>query len=156
MTETAESPAQSNLFSVTLVSLNPLGDKDKERFHSITAQLLYLAKRVRPDLLVVVSFLTKRVLSSQTDDWKKLVRAIQYLRFTSDMGIVLEGQRQMQVIAYVDASYGVHQDMKSHGGCLIGLGGGPVYAKSSSQKINTKSSTEAELVALSNSTSQIV
>ena len=79
MTGTAESPAQSNLFSATLVSLNPLlGDKDKERFHSITAQLLYLAKRVRPDLLVVVSFLTKRVLSPQTDDWKKLVRAIQY------------------------------------------------------------------------------
>ena len=117
MTGTAESPAQSNLFSVTLVSLNPLlGDKDKERFHSITAQLLYLAKRVRPDLLVAVSFLTKRVLSPQTDDWKKLVRAIQYLRFTSDMGIVLEGQQQMQVIAYVDASYGVHQDMKSHSG----------------------------------------
>ena len=39
---------------------------------------------------------------------------------------------------------------------MIGLGGGPVYAKSSSQKINTKSSTESELVALSDSTSQIV
>ena len=114
---------------------------------------MYLAKRVRPDLLVVVSFLTKRVLSPQTDDWKKLVRAIQYLRFTSDMGIVLEGQQQIQVIACVYASYGVHQDMKSHSKCVIGLGGEPVYAKSSSQKINTKSSTESELVALSDSTS---
>ena len=38
MTGTAESPAQFNLFSVTLVSLNPLlGGKDKERFYSITA-----------------------------------------------------------------------------------------------------------------------
>ena len=41
--------------------------------------------------------------------------------------------------------------MKSHRRSVIGLGGGPVYAKSSSQKINTKSSTEAELVALSDS-----
>ena len=40
MTGTGESLAQSYLFSVTLVSLNPLlGDKDKERFHTITAQL---------------------------------------------------------------------------------------------------------------------
>ena len=56
----------------------------------------------------------------------------------------------------MDASYGVHADLKSHTGCVIRIGRGPVYSKSTGQKLNTKSSTEAELVALSDSTNQIV
>jgi hypothetical protein len=36
---------------------------ESERFHSITASLLYLSKRVRPDILTAVSFLTRRVMN---------------------------------------------------------------------------------------------
>ena len=46
--------------------------------------------------------------------------------------------------------------MKSHTGAVIGLGKGPIYAKSSVQKLNSTSSTEAELIALSDSTAQII
>ena len=43
--------------------LDPLcpTDEAKEHFHSLTAKLLYLSKRTRPDILVAVSFLTSRV-----------------------------------------------------------------------------------------------
>ena len=153
ITGTADSPAHSNLFTVRTTLISPLlGDRDRERFHSIAAQLLYLSKRMRPDLLVAVLFLIKRVLGPQQDDWNKL----QYLRKTCHMGMVLEGGETVSILAYVDASYGVHPDMKSHTGCVIGIGRGPVYSKSTGQKLNTKSSTEAELVALSYSTSQII
>jgi hypothetical protein len=62
------------------------------------------------------------------------------------------------VKAYIDAAYGVHQDSgKSHTGCAIVLGeSGPVFAKSAKQKIVTKSSTEAELVGLSDTASQAI
>ena len=48
-------------------------------------------------------------------------------------------------------AYGVHQDTeKSHTGCAIVLGNaGPLFSKPAKQKIVTKSSTEAELVGLS-------
>ena len=72
------------------------------------------------------------------------------------MGMALEGAETVSILAYVDASYGVHPDMKSQTGCVIGIGRGPVYSKSTGQKLNTKSSTEVELVALSDSTSQII
>jgi hypothetical protein len=49
----------------------------------------------------------------------------------------------------VDASYGTHNDMKSHTGGIISLGTGVVHSKSSKQRLNTKSSTEAELVGAS-------
>jgi hypothetical protein len=62
----------------------------------------------------------------------------------------------MTVNAYIDAAYGVHADSgRSHTGCVIVLGGGgPVFVRSTKQKLVTKSSTEAELVALSDSASQ--
>jgi len=62
------------------------------------------------------------------------------------------------VKTYIDAAYGVHtSNGKSHTGCAIVLGeGGPVYNKSTKQKIVTKYSTEAELVALSDSVSQSI
>jgi hypothetical protein len=47
---------------------------------------------------------------------------------------------------WVDASYAVHPDMKSHTGGFISMGISVVAAKSSKQKLNTKRSTEAELV----------
>ena len=157
ITGKSDSPAHSNLFTVRATLINPfLGDRDRERFRSIAAQLLYLSKRVRPDLLVAVSFLTKRVLGPQQDDWNKLKRAIQYLRKTCHMGMVLEGGETVSILAYVDASYGVHPEMKSHTGCVIGIGRGPIYSKSTGQKLSTKSSTEAGLVALSDSTSKII
>jgi hypothetical protein len=62
----------------------------------------------------------------------------------------------MEVHAFIDAAYGVHTESgKSHAGCVIVLGqAGPVYCQSTKQKIVTKSSTEAELVALSDMASQ--
>jgi hypothetical protein len=150
-------PGQSNLFTVNDVSSDPLLTQPiQEYFHSITAKLLYLSKRSRPDILTEVSFLTKRVTKPQKQDLRKLERTIQYLRFTKDLGLVLEIDDPTQVYAYVDASYGVHSDMKSHTGSVISLGKGIIYGKSSTQKLNTKSSTESELVGLSDSANQII
>ena len=50
---------------------------------------------------------------------------------------------------WVDAAYAVHPDMRSHTGGTMSFGTGVIHTKSSKQKLNTKSSTEAELVGVS-------
>ena len=56
---------------------------------------------------------------------------------------------------FIDAAYGVHADGKSHTGSCVVIGDfGAVHCKSSKKSIVTKSSTEAELVALSDSANQ--
>ena len=51
---------------------------------------------------------------------------------------------------FIDAAYGVHVDGKSHKGSCVVVGDvGAVHSKSGKQQIVTKSSAEAELVALS-------
>ena len=62
----------------------------------------------------------------------------------------------LQLRAYVDASYAVYPDAKSVSGVVIMLGDAVIYVKSSKQKIVTRSSTESELVAISDSLSQIL
>jgi len=49
----------------------------------------------------------------------------------------------------VDAAYAVHENMRSQTGGCLSFGRSTVHTKSSKQKLNTKSSTEAELVGLS-------
>ena len=55
----------------------------------------------------------------------------------------------MHVIKWwVDASFAVHLDIHSHMGGTMSLGKSSAYSTSMQHKINTKSSTEAKLVAI--------
>ena len=117
--------------------------------HSITAKILFVASRGRPDLLTFISFMTKRVLHPTQEDGRKLLRALHYLAHTSKLGLTLGYIGKPTISVYIDASFGVHQDRKSHTGVFTTLGRGAVYTKSTTQKIKTTSSCEAELVAVS-------
>jgi hypothetical protein len=152
---TADTPSTATLFEISPTAAL-LGERELKRFHSLVAKLLYLGKRSRPDILTTVAFLSTRVLKATEEDWKKLVKLVRYLRGTERLGIRLEANDPTVVMAYVDASFGVHADMRSHSGVVISLGRGPVYASSSRQRINTKSSTEAELVAVSDAYGQVI
>ncbi len=150
----AKSPADANLFEVD-TSSERLSEDHRKHFHRGVAQALYLATRVRPDILVATIFLTTRVGVATVEDLLKLKRLVRYLIGTSSLGLNLGGNDngEVQLIVYPDASYGVHANGKSHSGICITLGRGVVLAKSSSQKIVTKSSCEAELVTLSDGAS---
>ena len=61
----------------------------------------------------------------------------------------------MRVRAFVDTAYSVNYNGKSHTGVCVVIGDvGDVHCNSEKQKIVTKSSTEVELVALSDSCDQ--
>jgi len=62
--------------------------------------------------------------------------------------LTLESDNVASMQWFVDASYGVHPDMRSHTGAVMTMGKGAVISGSNKQKLNTKSSTEAELVGV--------
>ena len=101
-----------------------------------------------------MSFLTTRVQSPDVDSMKKLIRVFKYLNGTRELGVILKPSDVLS--AFIDSSYGVHIDGKSHSGMVITLGLGALFIKSTKQKIVTKSSTEAELVALSDMCSPVI
>ncbi|KAG7345085.1 reverse transcriptase RNA-dependent DNA polymerase [Nitzschia inconspicua] len=140
-------PAANHLFEVNNKAAK-LSMQDSDLLHRLTTQLLYLCKRARPDLQTAVAFLTTRVASPDTDDMKKLGRCVRYLRCTAHFPLVLEANCIRNIRWWVDASYAVHPDMRSHTGATMTLGKGSVYSMSTRQKLNTRSSTEAELVGV--------
>jgi hypothetical protein len=151
----APTPAKNNLFDIDATSLL-LGEARRKKFHSFVAKVLYLSKRIRPEISVPVSFLCTRVTKATHEDEEKLDRVIKYVSGTKSQPLILSANEPLTVEAYVDASYGVHEDGKSHTGAVITLGGGAIFAKSTKQHIVTKSSTEAELVAITDSLGEIV
>ena len=155
ITKKCSTPATDRLFMSTTDS--PLLTSDqRELFHSIVMILHYLAKRIRPDILTAVSYCATRVLSPTLEDEKKLDRILSYLLFTKDRKLLLRVGQDVQLVAYVDSSFGVYEDGKSVTGVVIMLGKATIYVKSGKQKIVTRSSTESELVGISDALSQIL
>ena len=82
------------------------------------------------------------------DDWKKLKRLLQYLYGTVNLVLTLTADKLNIIKWFIDASHHVHPDFRSHTGSAMILGKGSIYSSSIKQKLNTRSSTESELVAV--------
>jgi hypothetical protein len=144
----ASSPCASSLLVVDPDS--PLLPVPRAKlFHSIVAKLIYVGTRARTDILLALSFLCGRVSSPTEQDEKKLQRLLSYLNSTIDLPLRLGADSLNQFVTWVDASFAVHSDMRSHTGGVISFGRGGLICKSKKQNINTKSSTEAELIGAS-------
>jgi hypothetical protein len=132
-----------------IVSEVELNNEKKAYFHTVTAKLLYLAKRARPDILTVVSFLCTRVKLPTVEDMKKLLNLLGYLHTTKDWVLTINKRQNSSIAMYVDAAYGLHATGESHTGTIILFGGVVVYVGSKKQKCIAKSPTDAEVIGLS-------
>lgn len=105
-------------------------------------------KRARPDLETAVSFLMRRVSKSDLDDWDKLKRVLGFLKRTIDDKRRIGAKSLTEVLTWIDASFAVHDNLRSHMGGCISMGTGLIHGKSAMEKLNAKSSTEAELIGM--------
>ena len=142
------SPAAHGLFQIDLES-PPLSKKKSDVFHSVVAKLLWVMKRGRPDIETTIAFLCTRVKCPTCQDWCKLRRLISFLYDTIDDNRIIGADNLLTLLTWIDAAYAVHNNMRSHTGGAISMGLGVLHARSSKQRLNTKSSTEAEVVGVS-------
>ena len=112
------------------------------------AKILFATKRAWPDTGTSISFLTTRIRESDQDDWSKLVHLIRYIRGTIDLVLTLGANGSGMLKWWVDGSYGVHPNMRGHTGGGLSMGRGFPISASMKQKLNTRSSTESELVGV--------
>ncbi|KAI2501020.1 Reverse transcriptase (RNA-dependent DNA polymerase) [Fragilaria crotonensis] len=123
ITGAAATPSQRNLFEVNEQS--PMLESDEaEAFHKVAAKLLYVAIRARVDLLLAIAFLWTRVSKSTQQDRSKLKRVLEYINGSMDMEYTVGADDMGRMRTWVDASFAVHPDMKSHTGGVISFGTG--------------------------------
>jgi hypothetical protein len=124
--------------------------------HNITTKGIYVAKRVRPDISLSIAFLTTRVKGTNIDDWRKLCHLVEYLCSMRGLPLILAANGTGVLSWYVDASFAVHTDMRGHTGGAMTMGRGFPLDKSTKHRLNTRSSTESEIVAVDDLILQIL
>ena len=151
----ATTPATDDLFtnSEDEALLDQAGSK---LFHSDVAKLLYLAKRTRLEILLSVSHLASRVANPTVGDQKKLQRLFDYLSTTKGAILHLKSGGKVEMKSYIDASFGAHMDGTSRTGVVLQMAGVGIAGWTARQKLVTKSSTEAEVVALSDGLTHVL
>ena len=137
-------PAAENLFNAG--NSEKLDQDRAEEFHTVVAKGLFVCKRARPDIQTAIAVLCTRVKAPNQSDWTKLKRLLKFLNGTRDDVLTLSTDSLRVIKWYVDAAFAVHPDFKSHTGGSMTFGQGAVINISRKQKLNTKSSTESELV----------
>uniref|UniRef100_A0A6V7M0T8 Integrase catalytic domain-containing protein n=1 Tax=Bracon brevicornis TaxID=1563983 RepID=A0A6V7M0T8_9HYME len=122
-----------------------------ESYQKLIGALLYLLVHTRPDISAAVAILSQRIKEPRQTDWNELQRICRYLKYTIDFELRLSDQsRDDKLIGYADANLAESRDSrKSNSGYIFKLFGGTISWSSKRQECVTLSSTEAELVALS-------
>jgi len=80
---------------------------------------------------------------------KKLKRVLSWLKQTKDDVRIIRAKSVQELYTWVDAAFAVHNNMRSQTGGAMSFEYGMIHCRSNKQKLNTKSSTEAELVGTS-------
>jgi hypothetical protein len=142
-TKTSASP--DSLFKVD-EDCEKLAQTKAVEFHNLVAKTLYATKRSRSDTCTTIAFLTTRVREPDKDDLTKLVHLMRYIRGTRTMPLILSANGSGILKWWVDASFAVHPNMRGHSGGVLSLGRGFPIVSSTKQKLNTRSSTETEIV----------
>jgi hypothetical protein len=144
-TKTSAAPITLFRIDEDCAKLNPAKAK---AFHNVVAKTIYATKRSRPDTCTAVAYLTTRVRAPDTDNWAKLAHMIKYLRGTKNLPLILSASSTGILKWWVDGSFAVHPEMRGHTGGGLSLGRGFPIVTSTKQKLNTRSSTETELVGV--------
>ena len=145
MNGTVVTLASDNLFTIDKTSPR-LNDEKSDYFHRVTAIFLFAIKRTRLDIQVAVIYLCTRVKEPTELDYLKLTRLMKYICVTVHLPLIINWNGSGELVWSVEASFAVRKEFRNHTGGNLSLGKGSLLLLSMKQKVNTKSSTESELV----------
>ena len=142
--------------------------KEKQSlYRSGVGMLLYLVKYSRPDISNAVRELSKVLDGSTETSYKEMLRVIKYVLDTKDMGLKIEPtlpndnnnsrDEPWDLKCYSDSDYAGDPDTRrSVSGYILYVKGVPICWRSKAQRSITLSSSEAEWIALSEATKEIM
>ncbi|KAL7636900.1 UNVERIFIED_CONTAM: hypothetical protein RMT77_012658 [Armadillidium vulgare] len=127
-------------------------------YRSAIGALLYLATGTRPDIAFTVSYLARSVDNPSKEDITKVKRVFRYLKGTLEKGIIYRSNsEQNHLEGYSDADHaGDQKTGHSTTGIVCLYAGGAISWTSQKQSSVAISTTEAEIMAASEATKEII
>ena len=142
---TADSPKTPQEFSEM---------KDKPYREAIGAAQ-YASVGTRPDITYVVSQLSKYLEKPGLAHWNAVKCLYHYLAGTADYAITY-GETESNLVGYCDADGSAGEDRKAVSGYAFMVNGGAVSWSSKKQEIISLSTTEAEYVAMTHASKELI
>ena len=135
-----------------------LNAEQHTEYQSKIGSCLWIVNSTRPDCLYAINILSRYTHSPTINDMKAVDRVLQYIASTPEHGLVFSSTEGVVLYGTVDASYGNHEDRKSHSGCTLHIGrnSGAFLSRSKKQTVTADSSTVAELIAAHLATKEIM
>ena len=124
------------------------------RYKEIVGTLLYAAYWTRPDIMCVVSLLSRAMDSPRLVHWAAITHMFKYLRGTLSLGLTYDGP--VKLSGWTDANWGGDVEKTSTSGYIFTLNGGAVAWTSKRQKAVALSSCESEYYAASLAVSEAI
>ena len=81
---------------------------------------------------------------------------MKYIQGTTCLPHILSIKKSGNIKWYTGAAFAVHKDMRNHNGGFMTMVTGGAYVQSIKQNLNTKSSTESELVRVDDLLTQVI
>ena len=129
----------------------------RRRFQMIIGSLLYIMLGTRPDIAFAVTLLSRHAANPSQDHLNKALYICRYLLGTRNYALVFDGATGYGLEAYTDSDWGTDPtSRRSTTGYYLTLANGIFSWVSRTQKTIALSSTEAEYMALSDCSRQVV
>lgn len=132
--------------------------QSNKKYQKIIGSLLYVAINTRPDIAACVSILAQKTSKPTEYDWNEAKRVIRYLKGTANLQLQLESKdAQNEIIGHADANWAESRiDRKSNSGYIFKLFGGTISWRSKKQECVALSSTEVELISLTDAVKEAI
>jgi hypothetical protein len=95
---------------------------------------MFLCKCGHQDIQPAIAFMATRVTEPNEGDWKKLVKMMNFLKATKDDIATMSADNSNSIKWYINASFAVHKDMRSHTGATMTLGSGAICSISTNKR----------------------
>ncbi|KAJ1043916.1 hypothetical protein NDA10_005320 [Ustilago hordei] len=131
----------------------------QKEYPVIVGKLLWVANSTRPDLSLTVGILARHMREPSQEHYQAAQRVLRYLESTRQVGLVYRAsESQESLVAHSDANWASDATIqrRSTSGSVALVYGNPVAWKSATQKCVSLSAVEAEFIAATEATREVL
>ncbi|SOV04850.1 uncharacterized protein UDID_17211 [Ustilago sp. UG-2017a] len=131
----------------------------QKEYPVIVGKLLWVANSTRPDLSLTVGVLARHMREPSQEHYQAAQRVLRYLESTKEVGLVYRAsESQEPLVAHSNANWASDATIqrRSTSGSVALVYGNPVAWKSATQKCVSLSAVEAEFIAATEATREVL
>ncbi|UYV62468.1 hypothetical protein LAZ67_2000715 [Cordylochernes scorpioides] len=127
-------------------------------FREVIGSLMHLSCLTRPDITFALNKVSQKLAAPTKYDWEAVKRIFKYIVGTTEYGIMYQKGHKVGVLeSFSDADFaGDPETRRSTSGVVCKRAGGAISWLSQKQRSVSLSTTEAELVAASNTAKEVI